>query len=356
MLAFACPGPTCGLPVTCRDAQILYADGQSEVLVLALERVRLLMHPGERLPPPAAGPLCLYAGKLLELAATPQYRKQAVRLRQRAAELRELGKQREVVEQAAVLAASPEQQQAERRREEERRAAGSEAPRPQARPQHQQQQRDAGPVKEEAGQQGQLGVAPRVKEEQQEQPSMPQQSADPAQPTSALAAPGAGALGFTMLVEAPQQQQQQQHGGLQPPAGLQGQAGARRGAGGGPASEAEQVLQPGEVGWYKAAGFLHWPFMTITREEAISRGVPGTPRRTSPPPMPPPAGSDGCQGKAVACLPAAPCTYGQPPPRCAACPAHCCTPHRPACCGCAAQGATLRTPPTWRSSSLAAER
>ncbi len=34
-------------------------------------------------------------------------------------------------------------------------------------------------------------------------------------------------------------------------------------------------LRVGEVGWFQVRGYPHWPFLVITQEEAVARGLPG---------------------------------------------------------------------------------
>jgi hypothetical protein len=92
-----------------------------------------------------------------------------------------------------------------------------------------------------------------------------------------------------------------QHDGLQPPANstlqrgpsgasvstsLHGAAGASGTAGAGGTSDggaADAVsLLPGEVAWFKASGYNHWPCMCITQEEGIHRGLSGESAATCP--------------------------------------------------------------------------
>jgi hypothetical protein len=85
---------------------VLYADGEREEAVLALERVRLLLRPGERLQPPTCASLVRLAKQLRDLAQQPQHRKAAADLRRRAREVEEAAQERDVAEAAAIAAST----------------------------------------------------------------------------------------------------------------------------------------------------------------------------------------------------------------------------------------------------------
>lgn len=94
LLLHCCPG---------HPPQIHYFDGEEEEVILALERVRLMMHPGERLQQPKAGPLCSLAAGLQEQAQKPANHQQVDVMRRRAGELLALSKRLEAEEHAAVV-------------------------------------------------------------------------------------------------------------------------------------------------------------------------------------------------------------------------------------------------------------
>ncbi|KAI3431442.1 hypothetical protein D9Q98_004494 [Chlorella vulgaris] len=96
-------GKVAGYNHATKKHTIHYFDGEEEEVILALERVRLMMHPGERLQQPKAGPLCSLAAGLQEQAQKPANHQQVDVMRRRAGELLALSKRLEAEEHAAVV-------------------------------------------------------------------------------------------------------------------------------------------------------------------------------------------------------------------------------------------------------------
>lgn len=61
----------------------------------------------------------------------------------------------------------------------------------------------------------------------------------------------------------------------QPEQGQGGPGGAAAAAAAADEPAPARPLRVGEVGWFQVRGYPHWPFLVLTREEALARGLPG---------------------------------------------------------------------------------
>lgn len=258
-----------------RPLQIHYADGERERVALALERVRLLVHAGEALaaaPPPV---LVTYAVKLQGLAGLPQYHSQRTALQQRAREL-----------QALAQTLEPLHAQERRRASQQllRSMSGAGAGTAGTTPASTAGAGASSGVHQAPGQPPKKGGPAPGEQAQAQQPAeacAQQPGKDEPQNTAATAERQAQETAAAA---------DQQQGTVPPPLPAQGGTSQPQPQAGGAAEGAAlRPLRVGEVGWFKVAGFPHWPFMVITREEAMDRGVHGAPqgmklrtRRASP--------------------------------------------------------------------------
>ncbi|KAL4440395.1 hypothetical protein ABPG75_003396 [Micractinium tetrahymenae] len=216
-------GTIIGFDESTGEHMIHYGDNEQESVVIALEKVRLLVTAGEPLARPDRGTLCRHAAMLRRLAGEKKWAAQAARLRSRAGELEELAKQPQ-----------PELEAQERAAAEERARAAAAQPQQQRQPQQQQLPPPApppSPQQPEDHESAMLGDAAGA-----DSSADAETAAD-----AAVAAVDAAAYAGEPAAEAAPAQQRQ--------------------------------LQPGEVGWFQVKGYPAWPFLVITWEEAMARGL-----------------------------------------------------------------------------------